>query len=482
MNSRFILIYFLVSISIAARSQDTWDLKRCVEYAMANNPAVAQTAIQAKISALNKRQQEMARIPTLSAGTSMAFNSGNNQDPTTFVRVTQNYLSAGMQLQSSAEIFNFYRQRLSITAASWELMASQASIDKVRNDIALSTANAFLQVLLSEEQVRIAVVQIGQTTKQLEQIRKRVAAGALPELNATQLEAQLAQDSSNLIGAQGSSAQSVLLLKQWMNLDPAIPFEAEKPDPSLIPLESISDLQPEYVLQEALKNQPQQQVNQFRLKAAEYATKSANAARMPTISAFASLGTSYLAFEKRALYERILTGYQPTGFIVDANGVQYDVQAPIFANGPVAGYLRSGAFFNQLETNFRKAVGLSVNIPILNGGSTRMAYERAKLNIQSVKVQQQQDEQKLKQDIYQAYQAALVAMQRFHASEKSVEVNEKAYAFATRRLEIGALSTYDWITTQNNLLRARLERSLNQVDYVFKMKVLEFYKGKGLKL
>jgi len=203
---------------------------------------------------------------------------------------------------------------------------------------------------------------------------------------------------------------------------------------------------------------------------------------LPARRAFASLGTSYLAFEKRALYERILTGYQPTGFIVDANGVQYDVQAPIFANGPVAGYLRSGAFFNQLETNFRKAVGLSVNIPILNGGSTRMAYERAKLNIQSVKVQQQQDEQKLKQDIYQAYQAALVAMQRFHASEKSVEVNEKAYAFATRRLEIGALSTYDWITTQNNLLRARLERSLNQVDYVFKMKVLEFYKGKGLKL
>jgi len=44
------------------------------------------------------------------------------------------------------------------------------------------------------------------------------------------------------------------------------------------------------------------------------------------------------------------------------------------------------------------------------------------------------------------------------------------------------LSTFDLVTTQNNLLRAKLDYTINEFDYVFKMKVLEFYKGLGLKL
>jgi outer membrane protein len=44
------------------------------------------------------------------------------------------------------------------------------------------------------------------------------------------------------------------------------------------------------------------------------------------------------------------------------------------------------------------------------------------------------------------------------------------------------LSTFELTTNQNNLYRAKVEQVLNQFDYVFKVKVLEFYKGQGLKL
>jgi outer membrane protein len=44
------------------------------------------------------------------------------------------------------------------------------------------------------------------------------------------------------------------------------------------------------------------------------------------------------------------------------------------------------------------------------------------------------------------------------------------------------LNTIDLITTQNNLFSAKLQRLVAQFDYVFKMKVLEFYRGQGLKL
>ena len=40
----------------------------------------------------------------------------------------------------------------------------------------------------------------------------------------------------------------------------------------------------------------------------------------------------------------------------------------------------------------------------------------------------------------------------------------------------------EWLTNQNNLTRAKLDRVIAQYEYVFRMKVLEFYKGQGLRL
>ena len=123
-----------------------------------------------------------------------------------------------------------------------------------------------------------------------------------------------------------------------------------------------------------------------------------------------------------------------------------------------------------------------LNVPIFNGATARTNYRKNLLGIESAKLQTEQDERKLKQDIYQAYNDALVALQKFEAGKKAVDANKKAVEFAEKRYEIGALGTFELISTRNNLLRAELENSINRFDYVFKMKVLEFYKGKGLKL
>jgi outer membrane protein len=260
-----IITFFLIQQSFA---QQKWNLKNCIEYAMKNNYNVSQSEIQAKISALTYKQSKVSQIPNASVGTNTAFNSGSNQDPTTFSRVTENYWSAGMQLQSSAEIFNFFSKKNTIASNQWELMAAVANVNKIKNDIALSTANAYLQILLALQQENITAVQIQQTQSQLSTTNKMVDAGTLPQLNSTQLEAQLANDSSNYISAKGNTTQAILALKSLMNIDAALPFEIEAPSVDSIPLESIADLQPEYVYEQALKNQPQQLGDEFRLKAA----------------------------------------------------------------------------------------------------------------------------------------------------------------------------------------------------------------------
>lgn len=482
---RRILLYILLVMPACLRAQtpQKWNLRSCIDYAMANNISVKQTDVQAKLSNLTYQQSKLGQYPSLSFGTNSSLNSGNNQDPTTFSRVTETYLSAGFQLQTSADIFNFFSKRNTIAANQWQWMAAKASVDKIKNDVALSVANAYLQILLAQEMEKIAGVQVKQTLSQLEMTRKRVQAGSLPPLNQTQLEAQLASDSSSLVSAQGSVESNKLNLKSLMNLDAATVMEIETPPVDLIPVEPIAELQPDFVYTQALANQPQQKANDYSLKAALKSQAAAHAMRLPSVSAFGSLSTNYLAFHQKAQYAPVITGYTSTGLVADAGGgVLYDVQSPVITKGDIIGYTRPSAFGTQLQDNFRRAVGLSISVPIFNGGSMKTNYERSKLTVTNARLQQEADNQKLKQDIYQAFNAASVAMQKYNASSRAVAANEQAFELAGKRYEVGMLSTYDLITTQNNLLRSKMENTLNHFDYVFKMKVLEFYKGVGLKL
>ena len=480
---RYKLYIFLIItvIGLQAGAQQKWDLRRCIDYALANNISIKQTDLQAKLAAIQLKQNKLSQYPVVSFSTGSGFNNGRNQDPTTFSLITQSYLSANMQLQTSAEIFNWYSKRNTIAANEWEFHAALAGSEKLRNDIALTIANAYLQILLAAEQEKIAGVQLKQSQTQLSNTRKLVNAGALPELNAAELEAQVARDSATYISAKGNTTQSLLNLKAYMALDAASAFEVDVPPVEKIPIEDIADLQPDAVYALAIANLPQQKVNDYKLKAAEKNSMAARGALYPTLSAFGSLSNSYISL-KTPVYNKILNTYNPTGLKTNVGGTLYDVLSPSFTQGTKTGYIRSAAFGDQLNQNFRQSIGLSLSVPIFNGSNLRSGYERSKVNIQNLQLQQQADNQKLKQDIYQAYNSAMVALEKFNAGKKSVETAERSYGFAQKRYAVGMLTTLELVTNQNNLFRVKLENALNQFDYVFKMKVLEFYKGRGLKL
>jgi outer membrane protein len=161
------------------------------------------------------------------------------------------------------------------------------------------------------------------------------------------------------------------------------------------------------------------------------------------------------------------------------NGTLYDVVAPGFKNVVTT---TMTPFGTQLSDNFRQNIGVQLNIPLFNNGAARTQWQRSKLNVSSLQLQKNQDLLTLKQDIYTAYNDASTAIQKFAAGKKSVETAEKAYNFASKRYELGLLTTLDLLTNQNNLNRARVELAQAQVDYVFRLKLLEFYKGQGIRV
>jgi outer membrane protein len=473
----YIVVALLFVICDNSWAQDSWNLKRAVEYALENNISVKQADIQARIAALNLKQSRLMQVPTANVSGSAGVNAGRSIDPTTNLFTNTQLFSTGFSLSSGVTLFNFFSVRNNIEGNRFDNEAARANVDKIRNDIALNVATAYLQVLVSEEQENIAKLAVQLTLQNFDNTKKRVEAGVLPELNLAELEAQLAVDSSNLITASNTVKQNILQLKAILNVDAGKAFTVETPPLEKIPVLTLDELQPEFVYAEAVKNLPQQKVNELKIKAAEKYVLSARGQMYPTISLFAGLGTNY-ANNKIPSVLQVPTGqFDTTGAKVDVNGTLYDVVSPGFRNVITTS---TTPFGTQLSDNFRQNVGIQVNIPLFNNGVARTNWQKSKLNVTSLQLQKDQDLVNLKQDIYTAYNDASTAIQKYQAGIKGVQTAEKAYNYSQKRYDVGLLPTLDLLTNQNNLNRARVQLAQAQVDYIFRLKLLEFYKGKGI--
>lgn len=479
---KLVLLFVALTFTITAFCQNKWSLQDCVTYALKNNINIKQSDIQSKIAGVNYQQSKLSKIPTVNFSNNNGLRFGKSQNPSTGILENQNYATIGLNLSSSVDIFNWFSKRNSILSNEWNMLATQASLEKLRNDIALTVANSYLQVLLAHEQQEIARIQVEQSASQLEIVRKQVDAGALPELNAIEIESQLANDSANYITAAGNVTQAKLTLKANMNLDAATDLEVETPPVEQIPLEPIGNLQPEDVYISALKNLPQVRIDQYNLNSGRAGALATRGQLYPSISAFGGLSTNYGYF-RTPNYEQVFTGYGPSGLVIpDGSGGYIDVEKPNYKIGGRSGFIKSDPLGKQFSDNFGQQIGITLSVPIFNGWQGKAAYERAKLNVRNLEYQQELNNATLKQDIYQAYNAVIVALEKFTSSKAAVDAAQKSYDFSTKRFNVGMLTTLEQITNQNNLFKAKLQYVLNQYDYVFKMKVLEFYKGQGIKL
>jgi outer membrane protein len=479
-----LLMPFLIcSLSLGVFAQDKWDLRRCVEYALANNLSVQQTTVQAQIAEVDQKQSKWSQYPNADFSTNTGLQWGRSIDPTTNQFTSNQLLYQGYSLSAGVTVFNWHRIRNNIAATSLNADAAKMDVEKIKYDISLTVATYYLQVLLSRKQIDIAQLQMQQTNEQLLVARKRVTAGAAPELDALTIEAQYATDSSNYMTARANADQNLLLLKQVLNIDAGKSFDIATPPVEQIPVEPILQLQPEAVFQTAMNNQPAQKANDLRLKSIEASLRSIRAQFYPTISLGGTLGTNFSSADRKITGVSLL-GYNPSGDVVRLSGAEYPVYSPEvqISQGKKTFSERWDGWGTQMNNNFRQSLGFSIAVPINSGGAARFSYQRSKLDLKNAQVTKSLIDQTLKNDIYKAYFNASAALEKFNAAKVTLAINKKSYDFAEKRYGLGLLNSFDLITSKNNMNRAEYDLTTAQFDYVFKMKVLEFYKGLGIKL
>ncbi len=472
MSGKLTLITLLVAALTAQISaQETWTLQECINYARQNNLQVKQAQATVQSNELTLKQNQFNRLPNLRASASYGNNFGLSVNPltNTLTNVSIGFnnisVSAGMTVFSGNQINNRIKQSKML------LEAAQLDAADTENTLALDIATAYLNILLGQEQLENAETQLELSQAQLDQIDRLIRAGARPENERFDLLAQIARNEQTIIDAQNSIELNYLNLKQLMNLDPNTDMQIASPEVT-IPAQDPDGFNLNEVFVAALGTQPQIRANDLRMQSAETGVDIAKGAYFPTVSLFGNLDTRYSS-----------EGQQPTGEVnivrqstdVIINGepsvLEQDVPRPVFEKSP---------YFDQLNNNFGQSFGASVNIPIFNNLQNRIGVQRARLDVITTEVQNEQVRQQLKTNIQQAIANARAAKRSYDAAERSVEAAQIAFDNAQKQFELGAINTFDYTTARNNLDQAQISLIQAKYQLFFNVKVVDFYLGRPI--
>ncbi len=450
---------------------DVWSLQRCVQFAIDHNISIKQDSLTARLARYTLLQTQLSQLPALSANGSYGRSYGRSINPTTnqFVEGDYNFLSASGN--GNLLLFGWMQVRNSIARNRYALEASMADLDQLKDDVSLNVANSFLTAVLALEQINTSKHQVDLSQAQLDQTKKFTDAGRLPELNVAQLESQLATDSSSLINSIANYNSAILDLKSLLNLDFGVPFTIQVPDVQVGDELMVSNTQPEEVFQKARVHFGAIKASELRVKSADKGVAAAKGSLYPQFSLGYQVGTNfasnYLSYVPTNKFDTVTVGYYLNQPITQ---VSPEYATPLIPFG------------TQFNNNLRQSAYLSVNVPIFNAWQAQYAVRQARINLASQQLNQFNAELTLKQNVYKAHNNALNSIQKYYAAKRADEAAARALEFAKKRYDLGLTSTVDLLVTQNQEFAAASNLLSAKYDLIFKLKVVDYYLGKELKL
>ncbi|UXX78953.1 TolC family protein [Reichenbachiella carrageenanivorans] len=473
------LAFASLSISQAWAQDYQYSLDECINIAYEKNLTIQRSELDLKVSEVTKNQSHLERLPDFNMGASYGVSWGRSIDPTTNNFTTQKNNSSNINGRSNLTVFNGMQIHNSIKQAEVNYAASEADLEKAKNDVGMNVATLYLNVIFNQELLANAEYQLNSTNQQLDRTKKMVDAGALPVTNLLDLQAQSASNEVNVINAENSYNLAILNLKQSLLIPSGDPFEIEVPELELQPSETAL-MTPDEIYKTSEGVMPEIESAELRIVEAELNYKISKGAYSPTLSVSAGFKTIYssVANRPRDIYDGTVPDTVPIGYLPSTGEkVVSDVNVP-----NVVDTEDSFPVGEQFKENMEKNVGLNLTIPIFNKLRTRADVQRSMLSKYRAEVASQEVRNQLRQNIETAYNDMVAASKTHTANQKQVEALEEAFRVIENQFNLGAVNFVDYQVANNNLYMAKSDLVRAKFDFIFKQKILDFYLGKPITL
>jgi outer membrane protein len=436
-------VMYLIAAAAGAQSKP-WTFSQCLDTALQRNISVNQSRMASELDKVTLEQVKANRIPSLSANANEALNVGKNVDPTTNSFVTQAYHSTNFGISSSYNLFNGMQNANTIRQNRLNVEAGRYDIEKAKNDVTLNITTGYLQVLFAREILSAAKSQEAATVSQVERTEKMVSAGKSPESDLLQIKSQLATDNLSVITAQNQLDLAKVTLMQLMEIPIVDNFEVEVP----LMQDSLIGTLPsnEQIYQKSLTVLPQISSASLNTKAMLMALKVSEGARWPRLNLGANLNTNYASSRKQG------TSVNPEGY----------------------------PFFQQVWDNIGQSFSMGLSIPIYSNRQIKSNIDRAKINLITTQLSEQNVKNVLRKSVEQTYTDMRASVKKYEATKDQVAAVESVYKNAEKKFTVGVMSATDFLIQKNNFTQALSNLIQAKYDYIFKQKILDFYQGKAI--
>ena len=416
-----------------------WTLDDCIGYAQRNNIDVQQRVLQIEQRKTELSTAKFSRLPDLNASLGADASFGRTLTGDNTYRST-NQTSGSLNVSAGMPLFQGMRINRTIRGGKLDLAAAVQDMERAREDVAVNVMTLYLQVLYNKELVGVAERQLALSTQQAERSREQVAAGKQPESVRYESESLCANDYLSLTQARNDFRLSLLDLSQALNRESAAGFDIVEPTTDSLSLAALHRLgTADAVYAYAVENRPLIRAERLRLESAQNSIRIAKAALYPSLSLNGGYGTGIYS--------------------------QDDAK-----------------FWSQFRNYSREYVGVSMSIPIFNRRATRNNIRSARISMRNQQLSLTDAEQTLRKQIEQAWYNADAAYAKYRAADAALASARIAFTYQEEKAAAGRATVFDFNDAKTRMEKADAESVQAKYEFVFRQKILDYYRGRPLTL
>ena len=447
---QFCVVGLLICFAATGNAQQPqkWTLEDCVNYAWTHNISVKQSELDVQSAQIEKSAGFGAFLPSANANASHSWNVGLNQNITTNLLENQTTQFTSLGANVGVDIYKGLQNQHRFRKSKLAIIAAQYQLAKMKDDIGLNVANAFLQILFNKESLKVQKDQLSISEKQMQRTQEFVDAGVLPRGDVLDSKATVAADKQKVVVAENALLISKLSLAQLLQLDNFQEFDIVDADYQAVQSEVMFQT-PAAIISKAKENRVELKLAKTNMDVASKDISIARSAYQPTIQGF-------YGFNSRISYADIP--------LFDATGNLIGTRGPL-------------PFSQQFNNNKGHQFGLQLNVPIFNGFSAKYNVMRAKVAFERTKIAYAQSELDLERTIYSAFTDAQGAYKAYESALTARDARSTALAYAKERFDVGLMNTFEYNQAQTLFVNAQSEVLRTKYDYIFRTKIVEFYFG-----
>lgn len=444
MNRRLFTAFLLILISSVMSAQDIWTLDRCINYAFENNISIKKKALDIEMQENSLLKSQLDFVPAFNASINHNLNWGRSVDLQNLEIIHNQFSqSTSASLSTSIYLLDGLSKLNTLRSNRTALEISMNNVESLKDEISISIAKSYLEILLSQELVSTTKENFKSISDQVSRTEILVNEGSQSYSSLLEIQAQLATERVQLISAENGLTNNLLALQQLLDL----PFDKNFTIAVLNADTENIDYRQENIdsIYSMALSLPKIKGAELALKQSDYELKIAKGKYYPRISFSAAYGTFYSSTSEAL------------------NGEHYP-------------------FIEQIKDNINPTIGLGLSIPIFNNWMVKTNVKNAKLKKRNIEL----DIQTKHNDLYKEVQNAVIQADTYYnqmlAQKMNLKSIKESFRYTEEKFNIGLLDATAYTVAKTNLFKAQSEFLKAKYQFIFQLKIIDYYKGIPLSL